>query len=78
MDTISSWIRGVTCKVYADTSVDQGVQATLLEQHAAIVAAIRAGDAPAAREAMAAHLRFAEETAHRADKPAAAGMSETP
>lgn len=78
MNTISSWIRGVTCKVYADTPEDQKIQATLLEQHAAIVAAIRAGDAPAAREAMAAHLRFAEETAHRADKPAAAGMSETP
>jgi GntR family transcriptional repressor for pyruvate dehydrogenase complex len=63
MNTISSWIQGVTSKVYADTAEDRTIQARLLEQHTAIVAAIRNGDGPAARQAMAAHLRFAETTA---------------
>ena len=65
MNTISSWIRGVTCKVYTDSVEDRDIQARLLAQHTAIVDAIRRGDGPAAREAMAEHLRFAEETAHR-------------
>jgi GntR family transcriptional repressor for pyruvate dehydrogenase complex len=78
MNTISSWIQGVTCKVYADTAEDRTIQARLLEQHTAIVAAIRNGDGPAARRAMAAHLRFAEETARSTATPAAPPGTDTP
>ncbi len=65
MNTISSWIKGMTCRVYADTEDDQNIQAHLLAQHAAIVAAIRSGRGDDARRAMAVHLRYAEETAKR-------------
>ncbi len=65
MNTISSWLKSVTCKIYADTAEDDATQTRLLEQHDAIVAAIASGDGPAARQAMAAHLRFTEEVVHR-------------
>ena len=69
MKTISSWIRDVTCRVQADTAQDQALQTQLLTQHAAIVAAIRKGDGPGARRAMAAHLRFAAKTACTPEAP---------
>ncbi len=78
MHTISSWIRSVTCQVYADTAEDREIQAALLEQHGTIVAAIHAGDGAAARKAMAAHLRFTRETVHRTGKSANASEPETP
>ena len=53
MNTISTWIEGVTRRVYTGPSDDRTVYDRLLDQHAAIVAAIRAGDRPAARRAMA-------------------------
>ena len=78
MDTISSWIQDVTAKVYADTADDPVIQSTLLEQHGAIVAAIRDGDGPAARQAMAAHLRFTEEVVHRIDPYWSPSVSHSP
>ena len=69
MNTISSWLKSVTFKVYTDTAEDDVIQAQLIEQHDAIVAAIRRGDGPAARQAMADHLRFTEEVVHRIDPP---------
>jgi GntR family transcriptional repressor for pyruvate dehydrogenase complex len=67
MNTIASWINGMTCRLYADTD-DENVQARLLTQHAAIVAAIRSGRGEDARRAMAAHLRYTEETAQSVGK----------
>ena len=68
MNTIASWTKGLTCRVYADNADDQNGQARLLAQHVAIVEAIRSGRGAEARRAMAAHLQYAEKTAHRVDQ----------
>ncbi len=78
MNTISSWVKGVTWKIYADTGEDDIVQSRLLEQHVAIVAAIRNGDGPAARRAMDEHLCFTEKAVQRAGKTRSASEPETP
>ena len=66
MNSISDWIKQVTHKVYSDLYDDRKTLDTLLEQHTAIVEAIARRDRQAAYQAMADHLRYAEDKTREA------------
>lgn len=71
MNCISGWIKQVTHKVYADLYDDHRIHEALFAQHAAIVEAIARRNPEAAYQAMADHLRYAEEQARNAGLAAA-------
>jgi GntR family transcriptional repressor for pyruvate dehydrogenase complex len=78
MATISSWIERVTPKVYAATSDELAIYDQLLDQHAAIVAAIGRGDHAGAFRAMTEHLQYAAQIARQIRRPPNAPEAEGP
>jgi GntR family transcriptional repressor for pyruvate dehydrogenase complex len=66
MNCISDWIKQVTHKVYADLYDDREIYEALIGQHTAIVEAVARRNPEAAYQAMADHLRFAEDKARKA------------